>query len=120
MTKAERIRKLAEKHPEWRPKQIAALCDCLPSYVRVVLRQRTLPGGMSESDIRYDAKIRSEHGTSARCFFAMRKYRSDPEYRAKSIAAAVRWRRENNKYRNEYLRAHYARKKAERAASAPA
>lgn len=105
MTKAERIRNLAEKHPEWSPKQIAAQCDCGDSYVRVVLRQRTLPGGRSKSDLSYAARILAEHGKCPSAFFVTRRRHADHEYRER---------------KNAYFRDWRARKKAERQVSAPA
>lgn len=99
MTKAERIRKLAEQQPEWSTKQIAAKCDCLPSYVRTVLRQR-VEGCASEHDRRYLKKFVEQHGWPNTI-----RYRSDPEFRDR---------------RKTYQRDYYARKKAEREASAPA
>jgi hypothetical protein len=52
MTKADRIRQLAQEHPDWKTGQIGKACDCRPEYVRVVLRQR-VNSGMSEIDRRY-------------------------------------------------------------------
>jgi hypothetical protein len=54
MTKADRIRQLAQEHPDWKTGQIGKACDCRPEYVRVVLRQR-VGGGQSDIDRRYDA-----------------------------------------------------------------
>ena len=101
MTKAERIRKLAEKHPEWSTTQIAARCDCLPSYVRVVLRQR--PGGSRASQSDRDYYQRNRETYLARAARNYEKNRSDPEFRER---------------KNAYFRDWYARKKAEREASA--
>ena len=100
MTKAERIRKLAEQHPEWSTKQIAAKCDCLPEYVRVVLRQR-VDGGTSAADLRWRA--------------------ANPErLRAILRGCGERYREKNRERVNANWRARYHRKKAERQASAPA
>jgi hypothetical protein len=51
MSKAEKIRRTAQAHPEWGCTRIGAVCDCSDSYVRVVLRQRAAPGGKSRHDI---------------------------------------------------------------------
>jgi hypothetical protein len=52
MTKVDRIRRIAQEHPDWKTSQIGKACDCRPEYVRVVLRQR-VNSGMSEIDRRY-------------------------------------------------------------------
>jgi hypothetical protein len=53
-TKADRIRQLAQEHPDWKTGRIGKACNCRPEYVRVVLRQR-VGGGTSEADRRYRA-----------------------------------------------------------------
>jgi hypothetical protein len=52
MTKADKIRATAKKHPDWSTTRLGHFCDCKPEYVRVVLRQR-VDGGVSEIDRRY-------------------------------------------------------------------
>jgi hypothetical protein len=71
MTKADRIRATAKKHPNWTTVQIGDACDCSDSYVRVVLRQRG-PDGISDCD---------------------RRYRARPEYRAKANGYSRAWYR---------------------------
>jgi hypothetical protein len=71
MTKAEKIRRTAKKHPNWSMIQIGDACNCADSYVRVVLRQRG-PDGMSDSD---------------------RRYRARPEYRAQASGYQRAWYR---------------------------
>jgi hypothetical protein len=51
MTKAEKIRRTAKAHPQWGCTRIGKACDCADSYVRVVLRQRNVPGGRSKYDL---------------------------------------------------------------------
>ena len=82
MTKADKIRALAKRNPSLTTAQIGARCGCLPNYVRVVLRQRVLPGGRSKSDIKYNEAYKAEHGVYPITTRFMKRYHSDPEFRA--------------------------------------
>jgi hypothetical protein len=72
MTKADKIRATHKAHPDWTTIQIGDACNCADSYVRVVLRQRNVPGGQSASD---------------------RRYRARPEYRAQAAGYSRAWYR---------------------------
>lgn len=52
MTKADKIRALAKKHPEWSTAKLGDACGCRDSYVRTALRQR-VNGKRSKHDLAY-------------------------------------------------------------------
>jgi hypothetical protein len=108
MTKADRIRATAKKHPRWSTARIGEACDCSPEYVRVALRQR-VNGCASRADINLKNRLLQEHGVGS-CSHL--RYLQDPEYRRRKLADhAQRWRndeefRERRKRQNrEWYRA---------------
>lgn len=112
MTKAEKIRRTAKAHPDWGCTRIGRACDCTDSYVRVVLRQRVV-NGQSDIDRRWRAKFKAQHGLTPNGL----KYRTDPEFRQKSIDAVVKWTKENPERRAKIARDYYYRAKAKREAA---
>jgi hypothetical protein len=64
MTKAAKIWATYRKNRKLSTKQIAEICDCGDSYVRVVLRQRPPEGGSSEIDRRYREKVAARVGVN--------------------------------------------------------
>lgn len=107
MTKADRIRALAQKHPDWSPVQIGKACDCGDSYVRVALRQRQ-GGTAAKADIAYKAKIKAETGLS----LTGHAYQSKPQRRVKIAAANARWYAKNRQRRIMQMRDYRRRQKA--------
>jgi hypothetical protein len=87
MTKADRIRQLAQEHPDWKTGQIGKACDCRPEYVRVVLRQR-VEGGKSEIDRRYEAsslgRIMIKKRQPKRVAYQLARYRTGDKITARS------------------------------------
>lgn len=123
MTKAEKIRRTARKHPDWSTIAIGVVCDCSDSYVRTALRQR-VDGRKSASDARYDEKFKAEHGLLPASARNKRRYHNDPEYRAAEIArtTAIQKARsqkdpEYRKRRNAQALASYHRRRAQREAA---
>lgn len=84
-SKAARIRALYAQGVSTR--EIADQVDCRPEYVRVVARQRVLPGSVSVSDLAYrktDA-YKARHRAYQRQWQRQR-YRTDPTWRADVLA----------------------------------
>jgi hypothetical protein len=117
MTKADRIRATAKKHPSWSTAQIGEACDCSPEYVRVALRQR-VNGSPSRADLNLAARLLAEHGVGS---FTHLRYRTDPEFRKAHIAKCTRRQRERLQtdpaYRERMLAYWRARYRKQREAS---
>jgi hypothetical protein len=124
MTKSDKIRATAKKHPSWSTKEIGEACDCSDAYVRVALRQR-VGGQMSDIDRRWEAKFKAENGITK----TAHRRRRDPEFRKRLDERARQWAADNPErirelrlasyYRHHQLnlerqRAYRARQKAER------
>ena len=112
MSKADRIRKCAAKHPLWSTTRIGEACDCGAEYVRVVLRQRV--GGKSKNDRRYLDRFVAEHGVVPTTV----RYRADPDFRRDQLARGVQWDKKNPERRREISHASYTRRKQREAANA--
>ena len=87
MTKADRIRELEKMGCTTR--EIADVVGCLPSYVRVVTRQRNGTGGYSKHDINY--LMARYGGTSLE--EALRNRYATPEFRERHLAAVRKYDR---------------------------
>ena len=92
-TKAQRIRVLWEKFPDtWdKTRLIADKAGCSTAYVRVVTRQR-VDGGMSRFDRAYQA---TEAYREYQRAYHKTRYHTDPEFRARKLAARQSLRRRN-------------------------
>jgi hypothetical protein len=116
MTKADKIRATAKRHPNWSTRQIGDACDCSPEYVRVSLRQR-VDGQPSRADLNLAARLLAEHGVATHTHL---RYRTDPEFRKAYIAANARREKLRKatdpayrQQRNAYWKAYRAKKAQE-------
>lgn len=111
-SKADQIRALNDGRRS--TTEIAALVGCLPSYVRVVARQRgTGSYFQSTADRNYQAKPEVKAKRSAR---KRARHAVDPDFRAALKRADARWMANGGRdWRNEYKRSWRARRKAEAA-----
>jgi Zn-dependent peptidase ImmA (M78 family) len=114
MTKADKIRATAKKHPSWSTARIGEACDCSPEYVRVALRQR-VNGQPSRADLNLAARLLAEYGVSTHTHL---RYRIDPEFRKAYIAANARRQKARiqadpayREQRNAYWKAYRAKKR---------
>jgi hypothetical protein len=105
MTKADRIRKLAKQGKS--DAEIARIVakefgSCAQSYVRTCARQRV--NGQSDADRRYensqlgrqrDKRSREAFKAKYGCSRHGLQYRTDPEFRVRSLARSREWQRKN-------------------------
>lgn len=116
MTKAERIRELTEKYPHLTSGEISERLGCNDAYVRAVW-QRMKGGGKSAADRAYEERYRIEHGRSPSTVCRERRFRRNPNLKAKWLEQIARWKANNPEKQRGYERTSRARKKAERDAS---